>query len=171
MGPLPSTRHSLSPDVDFPSVEIKEWQASGHLLSWGEIIGGVRSLVTRKVSAEKACEKVSGLAVQHWIDRNVYPLGSMTVKVKLEKDYSEFVQVRKLIMKGSYTQTTDERYKVLKDRKDLVYDIFSLHSQHPFAKKRKKELEDKLDIRMGPDEYAYVESQLSSDIGRKDPKF
>ena len=73
-------------------------------------------------------------------------------------------------MKGSYTQATSDRYKVFKDSKNLVYDIYSLHSQHPFAKKRKKELEEQLDIRMGPDEYSYVESQLCSDIDRKDPR-
>ena len=170
MGPVPSTRHSLSPDVDFPPVNIKDWQGSGHLLSLGELIGGVRSLVSKKVSADMACEQVAGLAVQHWIDRNVYPLCSTTVKARLVKDYSEFLQVRKLIMKGSYTQATTDRYKVLKDCRDLVYDIYSLHAQHPFAKKRKKELEELLDIRMGPDEYLYVESQLSTDIERKDPR-
>ena len=39
---------------------------------------------------------------------------------------------------------------------DLVYDIYSLHSGHPPAKKRKKDLEKLLDVRMGPQEYEYV---------------
>ena len=126
MAPVPSTRHSLSPDVDFPPVNIKDWQGSGHLLSWGELIGGVRSLVSKKVSAEKACEQVSELAVQHWIDRNVYPLSSNTVKVRLVKDYSEFVLVRKQIMKGSYTQATSDRYKVFKRILYMTYNLCTL---------------------------------------------
>ena len=59
---------------------------------------------------------------------------------------------------------------MFKDNKDLVYDIYSLHSRHPAAKKRKKDLEELLDVRMGPQEYEYVESQLSCDIDRKDPR-
>ena len=170
MGTPKSTRNSLSPDVDFPIMNTKDWVNSGHLLSWGEVIGGVRSFVGSRVSAEMACEQVSQLAVQHWIDRNVYPLATSTVKKKLMKDYTEFLQVRKLIMKGSFTQATADRYKVFKDNMVVVYDIYSLHSDHPAAKKRKKDLEELLDVRMGPQEYEYVENQLSCDIERRDPR-
>ena len=86
------------------------------------------------------------------------------------KDYTEFLQVRKLIMRGSFTEATADRYKVFKHNTDLVYDIYSLHSGHPAAKKRKKDLEELLDVRMGPQEYEYVENQLSCDIERRDPK-
>ena len=51
-----------------------------------------------------------------------------------------------------------------------MYDIYSLHSNQPSAKKRKKELEEELDIRMGQSEYEYLENQLSSEIGRKDSR-
>ena len=155
------TRASLCPDVDFPAGQTDDWQGSGHLLTLGELIGGVRGKSSKKVSADEACRQVSMIAEQHWINRNVYPVSWQTVHSRLLKDYMEFVAVRKLIMKGSYTEATKERYMALKDRKDSVYDIYSLHTVQPGAKKRKVEMELKLDVRMGPKEHEYLESQLS----------
>ena len=161
------TRSSFCPDVDFPAVQTETWQRSGHLLNFGELIGGI--LTTRKTSAEEACRQVSKINVQHWISRNVYPLAWQNVHTKLLKDYTEFIAVRKLVMKSSYTEATKVRYAVLKDMKDKVYDIYALHSSQPATKKRKTDLEDLLDIRMGPKEHEYLENQLS-DIGRGDPR-
>ena len=47
---------------------------------------------------------------------------------KLMQDYTEFMHVRKLIIKGSYTEATKVRYTALLEMKDKVYDIYSLHS-------------------------------------------
>ena len=56
------------------------------------------------------------------------------------------------------------------ENKDFVYNISFLSSNHPAAKKRKNELEDKFKVKMGPKEFEYLESQLSNTIGQKDPK-
>ena len=88
---------------------------------------------------------------------------------KMMQDFTEFMNVRKLIMKGSYTEATKVRYTALLEMKDKVYDIYSMHSNQPSAKKRKGELEDILDVRMGPKEHEYLENQLS-DILRADPR-
>ena len=95
--------------------------------------------MSKKTSADEACLKVSKILVKHWVDRNVYPLSWQVVHKRLFKDYTEFMAVRKLIMmKKSYTEATKDRYTVLKEMKDQVYDIYSLHSSQPAAKKRKK---------------------------------
>ena len=166
-----ATRTALCPDVDFPAIQTQDWQSSGHLLTLGELVGGVRGLVSKKTSADEACIKVSKIAVQHWVDRNVYPLSWQMVHKRLFKDYTEFMSVRKLIMmKNSYTEATKDRYTVLKEMKDQVYDIYSLHSSQPAAKKRKADLEAELDIRMGPKENEYLQNQLSKEIARSDPR-
>ena len=51
---MASTRNSLSPYVDFPLLDLKDWVKSQHLLSWDEVIGGVRSLVCRRVYGVEA---------------------------------------------------------------------------------------------------------------------
>ena len=51
---MASTRNSLSPYVDFRLLDFKDWVKSQHFLSWGEVIGGVRSLVCRRVSVVEA---------------------------------------------------------------------------------------------------------------------
>ena len=166
-----ATRTALCPDVDFPAIQTQDWQSSGHLLTLGELVGGVRGLVSKKTSADEACIKVSKIAVQHWVDRNVYPLSWQMVHKRLFKDYTEFMSVRKLIMmKNYYTEATKDRYKVLKEMKDQVYDIYVLHSSHPAAKKRKTYLEVELDIRMGPKEHEYLQNQLSKEIDKSDPR-
>ena len=63
------------------------------------------------------------MAVQHWIDRNVYPVSWQNVHARLVKEYKEFVQVRKLVMKGGYTQATIDRYMIFKEKKDTTYNI------------------------------------------------
>ena len=88
---------------------------------------------------------------------------------KFMQDYTEFMHVRKLIIKGSYTEATKVRYTALLEMKDKVYDIYSMHPNQPSAKKRKGELEDILDVRMGPKEHEYLENQLSN-ILRADPR-
>ena len=135
----------------------------------GKIIG-VRSLVSKKVSANEACISISKIAEDHWIQRNVYPISWQSIHKQLYNDYMEFINVRKLVNKGSYTIKTTERYNKFLENKDLVYNIFSLSSNQPAAKKRKNELEDKFKVKMGPKEFEYLESQLSNTIGRKDPK-
>ena len=37
------TRTHLNPDVDFPVQGIEDWENSGHLPTFSEVIGGVRS--------------------------------------------------------------------------------------------------------------------------------
>ena len=166
----PNTRNKLCPDIDFPSVHTQEWKYSGHLLTWAEIIGGVRGLVSKKVSAHQACTSISKIAEDHWIQRNVYPISWQSIHKQLYKDYLEFMNVRKLINKSSYTIQTTKRYNKFLENKDFVYNISFLSSNHPAAKKRKNELEDKFKVKMGPKEFEYLESQLSNTIGRKDPK-
>ena len=43
-----STRNADCPDVDFPAVDIKEWEYSGNLLTLGELISGIRFLISKK---------------------------------------------------------------------------------------------------------------------------
>ena len=131
---MASTRTSLCPDVDFPVLETDQWESSGHLLTLSELIGGIRGKISRKVSAEEACHKIAKIVVQHWINRNEYPISWQNLQQRLIKVYSESAAVRKLIMKGSYTEATNTRYNALKEIKDKVYDIYSLHSDHPNAK-------------------------------------
>lgn len=166
-----TTRRSLAPDVDFPVVNIDEWQHSGHLLTLGELIGGVRSLVGNKVSAEEACSTVAKQAVQHWINRNVYPVSWQAVQKRLLPEYTEFTKVRKMALKTSQkiTDATVDRYTLLKVKAEKVFDIYYMTSEQESSKKRKIELEESFDIRMGPSEIEYVENQLNSEIKRDDP--
>lgn len=89
---------------------------------------------------------IAKIAVNHWIDRNVYPQSWQNVQVKLLKDYIEFTEVRKLLMKGSCTQATLDRYADQKLRIDHVYDIYTGNSQHPAALERRKDLEENLNV-------------------------
>ena len=130
------TRTSPRPDVNFPQVLTDDWESSGHLLTLGELIGGIRGKILRKVSAQEASRQVSKIAVRHWISRNISPVSWQMVHQRLTKDYTEFMNVRKLIMKGSFTKSTNERYNTLKLMKDKVYNICSLKSNQPAAKKK-----------------------------------
>ena len=67
-------RTSPLPDVDFPQVLSNDWESSGHLLTLGELIGGIRGKISRKVSAQEASRQVSKIAVRHWISRNISPV-------------------------------------------------------------------------------------------------
>ena len=50
-----STRNALCPDVDFPAVDTKEWKYSGNLLTLGELIGGIRFLISQNYTKLSAC--------------------------------------------------------------------------------------------------------------------
>ena len=165
-----STRNALCPDVDFPAVDTKEWKYSGNLLTLGELIGGIRFLISQNYTKLSACGAVSRLAVQHWTERNVYTVCWTTVNRKLLKDYENFMVLRGYINNGLLRKLTVDRYNELKDLKDHVYDISSSRSNHPSAKKRKTELENIHHVKMGPKEYEYLDNQLSHTIGRNDPK-
>ena len=65
------TRTSPQPDVDFPPILTDGWESSGHLLTLGELIGGIRGKISRKVSAQEALRQVSKIAVSHLKSRNV----------------------------------------------------------------------------------------------------
>ena len=80
------------------------------------------------------------------------------------------MKLKKCINKGSYSKQTIDSYKKINDIKDYVYNISYLSSSHPSAKKRKTELENIYQVRMGPKEYEYLNNQLSITIGRNDPK-
>ena len=69
-----STRNALCPDVDFPAVDTKEWKYSGNLLTLGELIGGIRFLISQNYTKLSACGAVSRLAVQHWTEKCLYCL-------------------------------------------------------------------------------------------------
>ena len=75
------TRSSPNSDVDFPKCDIKFWKHSGHLLSWSEVIGGVRGLMNRKTSALSASTEIVKIAINHWIDVNVHLQSWQNVQV------------------------------------------------------------------------------------------
>ena len=77
--------------------------------------------------------------------------------------------MKKLIIKGAPTPKTIERYNKLKERKDQFCNISSSKSNHPADKERKDKQEDSNGVIMGVKEDEYLESQLSSTIGRTDP--
>ena len=137
-----STRYTLCPDVDFPAVDIEEWNHSGNLLTLGELICGIRFLISKNNSKITACGTVSRLAVEHWTERNVYTVCWTTVNRKLMPVYDKFIVLRGYINKGYLSKLTMERYNKFKDLKDQVYNISSLSLNHPSAKKRKTELEN-----------------------------
>ena len=66
-----NTRNNLCPDVDFPPLKTEEWKLSGHLLTFSELIGGIRGLVSTKFSYTQACTAISNIAVSHWSERNI----------------------------------------------------------------------------------------------------
>ena len=120
-----STRNADCPDVDFPAVDIKEWEYSGNLLTLGELISGIRFLICKKETKVVACMTVSKLAVEHCTERNVYTVCWTGVNKKLLKVYDNFMSLRKEFNKGKPSQLTIERYNKLKDLKDQVYNISS----------------------------------------------
>ena len=61
-----NTRNNLCPDVDFHPLKTEEWKLSGHLLTFSELIGGIRGLVSTKFSYTQACTAISNIAVSHW---------------------------------------------------------------------------------------------------------
>ena len=167
-GPKPKkTRTMASPDVDFPPLSSESWPDSGHLPTLAEIIGAIRSKVTRHFSAEKATGLISEILIAHWIDRNILPKWASVVQTLLLSEYNEFMAVRKLINKGNPTEATILRYNELKDVKDKVLDISTGHSKTNIkvAKQRVEHLQSELGVRMSSDEFKYLESQLS-DIPR-----
>ena len=165
-----STRNAFCPDVDFPAVDTEEWKYSGNLLTLGELIGGIRFFISKKYTKISACGFVSRLAVEHWIERNVYTVCWTSVNKRLLSDYDKFWVLRVYINKGNLSKLTIERYNELKVLKDQVYNISSSSSNHPSAKKRKTELENIHHVKMGPKEYEYLDNQLSNTIKRNDPK-
>ena len=86
-----STRNADCPDVDFPAVDIKEWEYSGNLLTLGELISEIRFLISKKDTKVVACMTVSKLAVEHWTERNVYTVCWTGVNKKLLKVYDNFM--------------------------------------------------------------------------------
>lgn len=115
--PRKKTRSSLNPDVDFPSVNSDEWRNSGHLPTFGEVIGGIRNLTGKHTSAATACKLITQEVVQHWIQRNVYPKSEKTIQNTLFAEITEFNLVKKLIAKGNPTAQTQERYEKLREGK------------------------------------------------------
>ena len=101
------TRGSFAPDVDFPVVNIEEWQFSGHLITLAELISGIKSLVNKKVSADSDALQVAKVVVQHWLYRNVYPISCNAVHRLLLREYEEFLRLRKLIQRTDRALTDD----------------------------------------------------------------
>ena len=167
------TRSSLDPDVEFPKKDVSDWKYSGHLPSYGDVIGGIRHMVDRNTSKEESVKFVSETLIKHWSDRNVYPQHVIKVSKTLGDDYKEFVSVRKLIIRSDRppTQQSISRYEVLRDRRDLLYDIFGdLENESKHNKKQMKErihqLESASGVTMSANEYAFLESQRNAEIPR-----
>ena len=148
-GPSPKkTCSSLNPDVDFSVKNISDWENSGHLPSFGEIIGVIRGLTSKQTSASSAIWSVSHTLEQHWIDRNVYPKTYQSIERKLK---------RKLINKGNITEKTREMYEELRNIKDMLYDIYC--GNDPLTgKERQRQMEVEFGVRMSSSEFAYLES-------------
>ena len=94
-GPPPKkTRSTLNPDVDFPSLNSDEWRNSGHLPTFGEVIGGIRNLTSKHTSAATACKLISQEVTQHWLQRNVYTKSENTIQNTLFAEITEFNLVK-----------------------------------------------------------------------------
>lgn len=122
--PAKKTRSGINPDIDFKAQGITDWESSGHLPTFSEVIGGIRSLVNTKTNSDSATWTVSHALEKDWIARNIYPESSTAIHKKLKKEFDEFMLVRKLVNKGNVTTNTMERYEKLRCRKDQIYDIF-----------------------------------------------
>ena len=159
------TRSSINPDVDFPEVDPKDWQKSGYLPTFCEVIGAIRKTVSKKVSANEAVKNVTDKLINEWTSRNVYTKTAKIVISSLLAEYQEFLAVRKLINKGNPTDKTLQRYAELNGRKDDLYDIFvglpekGVNAMR--AKERLKTLEAELGVRMSQAEFDYLDSQRS----------
>ena len=52
--PIPKkTRSALNPDIDFPEEDVNNWSYLGHLPTFGEVIGAVRGLISKRCSGRR----------------------------------------------------------------------------------------------------------------------
>lgn len=158
---------SLKPHVDFPQVDPNLWQTSGHLVTFGEMIGAMQYMVNKGTNEESASGMVSHTLVNHWMQRNVYPKSEKTVQKRIYKDYEDFALVIEEINRGYLSESLRRKYQLLIQRRDQVYDIFV--GSDPEALKRTKMLEETYGVNMEAQHYRYLENQLS-DIPRGHPQ-
>ena len=118
-----STRSAEDPDVDFPPFDPGSWAGSGHLPITSEVIGAIRSTVSKKVSSNAASEKIGKLLIDHWTRRNVYTKTLSNVIKLLESMYKEFILIRKIFLKGKPSPGSLSRYMKFKEERDRVLDI------------------------------------------------
>lgn len=154
-------------NIDFPAIDFNVWRNSGHLITYGEIIGGMRFMINTNTTEEVASGMIAHTLVNHWIRRNVYPKSEKTVQKRIYKDFQDFLLAIDDINRHNLSETTKRRYESLLDRRNQVYDIFV--GSDPEALKRTRMLEETFGVNMEAQHYRYLESQLS-DIPRGDPQ-
>ena len=124
MAPDDKSAAKINPSVDFPVYDFNIWKQSGHLITFGEIIGGMQFMIDKKISGEVASGMISRTLVTHWNERNVNTQSEEIVQKRLYKDYQEFVSVMQLVNKGNISEATRRRYEALIERRNNIYDIY-----------------------------------------------